>query len=173
MDSQESSPAPQFEGINSLALNLLFSPTLTSVHDYWKNHNWLYGPLSANWCLCFLTTLSRFVIAFLPRSKLLISWLQSPSAVIWEPVCSWHLLSTQPPLPFKHFCSPLNHREGGIVSRTVEGKSQWHRTPQVDGSLSMKVQSSGCPRQLQKGVQKCLDFIPNSEFSESGVCSRW
>ena len=31
-------------------------------------------------------TLSRFVIAFLPRSKcLLISWLQSPSAVIWSP----------------------------------------------------------------------------------------
>ena len=31
-------------------------------------------------------TLYRFVIAFLPRSKcLLISWLQSPSSVIWEP----------------------------------------------------------------------------------------
>ena len=31
-------------------------------------------------------TLSRFVIAFLPRSKcLLISWLQSPSIVILEP----------------------------------------------------------------------------------------
>ena len=30
--------------------------------------------------------LSRFIIAFLPRSKhLLISWLQSPSTVIWEP----------------------------------------------------------------------------------------
>ena len=30
--------------------------------------------------------LSRLAIAFLPRSKcLLISWLQSPSAVIWEP----------------------------------------------------------------------------------------
>ena len=30
--------------------------------------------------------LSRLIIAFLPRSKrLLISWLQSPSAVIWEP----------------------------------------------------------------------------------------
>ena len=30
--------------------------------------------------------LSRLVIAFLPRSKnLLISWLQLPSAVIWEP----------------------------------------------------------------------------------------
>ena len=31
-------------------------------------------------------TVSRFVIVFLPRSKgLLISWLQSPSAVILEP----------------------------------------------------------------------------------------
>ena len=30
--------------------------------------------------------LSRLVITFLPRSKhLLISWLQSPSAVIWKP----------------------------------------------------------------------------------------
>ena len=38
-------------------------------------------------CLCFLiNTLSRFVIAFLPRSKrLLISWLQSLSTVILEP----------------------------------------------------------------------------------------
>ena len=34
----------------------------------------------------FLNILSRLVIAFLPRSKhLLISWLQSPSAVILEP----------------------------------------------------------------------------------------
>ena len=33
-----------------------------------------------------LNSLSRFVIAFFPRSKhLLISWLQSPSAVILEP----------------------------------------------------------------------------------------
>ena len=33
-----------------------------------------------------MTSLSRFVIAFLPRSKhLFISWLQSPSAVILEP----------------------------------------------------------------------------------------
>ena len=34
----------------------------------------------------FFNMLSRFVIAFLPRNKhLLISWLQSPSAVILEP----------------------------------------------------------------------------------------
>ena len=34
----------------------------------------------------FFNTLSRFVIAFLPKSEdLLIPWLQSPSAVILEP----------------------------------------------------------------------------------------
>ena len=33
-DSQESSPAPQFESINSSALCLLYCPTLTSIHDY-------------------------------------------------------------------------------------------------------------------------------------------
>ena len=36
---QESSPAPQFKSINSLVLSLLSGPTLTSVHDYWKNHS--------------------------------------------------------------------------------------------------------------------------------------
>ena len=33
-DSQESSPAPQFKSINSLALSFLYSPTLTSIHDH-------------------------------------------------------------------------------------------------------------------------------------------
>ena len=39
MDSQESSPTPQSKSINSLALSFLYSPTLTSLHDYWKNHS--------------------------------------------------------------------------------------------------------------------------------------
>ena len=38
-DSQESSPIPQFKSINSLALSLLHSPTLTSIHDHRKNHS--------------------------------------------------------------------------------------------------------------------------------------
>ena len=38
-DSQESSPTPQFKSINSSALSLLHSPTLTSVHDHRKNHS--------------------------------------------------------------------------------------------------------------------------------------
>ena len=49
-----SSPAPQFESINSLALSLLYDPTLTSIHDYCKNHSLDYRALSAMWCLCFL-----------------------------------------------------------------------------------------------------------------------
>ena len=38
-DSQESSPTPQFKSINSSVLSFLHSPTLTSIHDYWKNHS--------------------------------------------------------------------------------------------------------------------------------------
>ena len=38
-NSQESSPTPQFKGINSSALSFLDSPTLTSIHDHWKNHS--------------------------------------------------------------------------------------------------------------------------------------
>ena len=37
-DSQESSPTPQFKSINSSLLSFLHSPTLTSIHDHWKNH---------------------------------------------------------------------------------------------------------------------------------------
>ena len=37
-DPWESSPMPQFKSINSLALSFLYSPTLTSIHDCWKNH---------------------------------------------------------------------------------------------------------------------------------------
>ena len=38
-DSQESSPTPQLKSINYLALSFLYSPTLTFMHDYWKNHS--------------------------------------------------------------------------------------------------------------------------------------
>ena len=38
-DSQESSLIPQFKTISSSVLIFLYSPTLTSIHDYWKNHS--------------------------------------------------------------------------------------------------------------------------------------
>ena len=65
---------------------LLYDPTLTSVHDYWKDHSLDYTAFAGMVITLFFKTLSRFVIAFLPRSNcLLISWLQSPSTVILEP----------------------------------------------------------------------------------------
>ena len=79
--TQESSPAPQFKGINSSVLSLFYCPALRSIHDYWKNHSFVSKVMSL-----LFNMLSSFLIAFLPRSKhLLISWLQSPSAVILEP----------------------------------------------------------------------------------------
>ena len=38
-DSQEYFPIPQLKSINSSVLSLLHSPTLTSIHDHWKNHS--------------------------------------------------------------------------------------------------------------------------------------
>ena len=85
-DSQESSPIPQFKSINSSALSFLYSPTLTSIYDYWKTIALTRWTFIGKVVSLLLNMLSRLVITFLPRSKrLLISWLQSPSAVILEP----------------------------------------------------------------------------------------
>ena len=44
-DSQVSSPAPQFESINSFVFILLYGSSLTSIHDYWKDHSFIYTDL--------------------------------------------------------------------------------------------------------------------------------
>ena len=41
-DSQESSPAPQFESIESSVLSLIYGPIFPSVYDYWENHIFEY-----------------------------------------------------------------------------------------------------------------------------------
>ena len=53
-DSQESPPTPQFKSINSLALSFLYSPTLTSIHDYRKTIALTRWTFVGNICLCFL-----------------------------------------------------------------------------------------------------------------------
>ena len=82
--THESSPAPQFKNINSLALSLLYGPTLTSIlpmvtrKTIVLTRQTFVGKLMS----LLFNMLSRLVIAFLPRSKHpLISWLQSPSTV--------------------------------------------------------------------------------------------
>ena len=80
------SPTPQFKSINSSALSFLYSPTLANIHDYWKNHSLIRWTSVGKVMSLLFNMLSRLVITSLPRSKsLLISCLQSPSAVILEP----------------------------------------------------------------------------------------
>ena len=67
-------------------LSFLYGPTLTSIHDYWKTIALTRWTLVGKVLSVLFNMLSRLVITFFPRSKhLLISWLQSPSAVILEP----------------------------------------------------------------------------------------
>ena len=67
-------------------LSLLHGPTLTSLRDYWKTINLTKQTFVAKVMSLLFNMLSRFVIDFLLRSKhLLISWLQSPFAMILEP----------------------------------------------------------------------------------------
>ena len=62
------------------------SPTLTSIHDYWKNIALTRRTFVGKVMSLLFNKLSRLVITFLARSKcLLISWLQSPSVVIFKP----------------------------------------------------------------------------------------
>ena len=95
---------PQFEGISSSVLSLLYRPALTFIYNYWNTVDltlWNFVNKVMSLLLRFVITflseskqnfvnkvmslLLRFVISFLSESKnLLISWLLSPSAVILE-----------------------------------------------------------------------------------------
>ena len=63
-DTQDSSPAPKFESINSSVLSLLYGPTLTSIDDYWIIALIIETFVSKVMSL-FFNILSRFFIAFL------------------------------------------------------------------------------------------------------------
>ena len=80
-------PTPQFKSINSLVLSFLYSqqlshPYMTTGKTIALTRRSLVGKVMS----LLFNMLSMLVITFLPRSKrLLISWMQSPSAVILEP----------------------------------------------------------------------------------------
>ena len=63
-----------------------FKVELSHPYLYWKNHSFDYMDLYGQVMSLLFNMLSRFVIAFLLKSmRRLISWLQSPTAVILEP----------------------------------------------------------------------------------------
>ena len=85
-DSQESSPTPQFKASilrrSAFFMVQLSYPYLTTGKTIALTTWTFVGKITS----LLFNTLSRFVIVFLPKNKrFLISWLQSPSAVILEP----------------------------------------------------------------------------------------
>ena len=56
--------------MNSSVLSLLYGPIFTSIDDYWKNHILTIWTSVGKVMLLLFNMLSRFVIAFLPESKL-------------------------------------------------------------------------------------------------------
>ena len=84
-DTQESSPALQFESISSSVLSLLYGPTLHLYMITGKAIALIIWTFVSQVISRLFNMLSRLAIAFLPRSKsLLTSWLDSPSAEILE-----------------------------------------------------------------------------------------
>ena len=82
---KESSPTPQFKGINSSVLSFLHSPLsqpyITTGTTIALTRQTFVGKVMS----LLFNMLSKLAITFLPRSKhLLISWFQSPSAVIFK-----------------------------------------------------------------------------------------
>ena len=57
------------------ALSLLYGPTLTCVHDYWKNHSFtIWTFVGKVMCLLF-NMMFRFITVFLPRSKVFLNFM--------------------------------------------------------------------------------------------------
>ena len=86
MDSQESSPTPQFKSIilrcSGFFIAQFSHPYMATGKTIALTRQTFVGKVRS----LLLNILSRLVITFLPRSKcLLISWLQSTSAEILEP----------------------------------------------------------------------------------------
>ena len=99
-------------------LSFLYSPTLTYIHDHWKNIALTRRTFVGKVMSLVFNMLSRFVITFLPRSKhLLISWLKSPSAVILP---SSHLILCHPAA----LLEPPERPQGSPASSSV-----WREDP--------------------------------------------
>ena len=85
-ESQESSPTPQFKSISSSALSFFMVQLSHPYVTIWKIIALIRQKFVGKVMSLLFNMLYTLVITFLPRSKhLLISWLQSPSAVILEP----------------------------------------------------------------------------------------
>ena len=77
--TQEFSPIPQFKSISSLALSFLYSSTLTSIHEYWKNHS--FDQME----LCWKSNVSVFLICCLGWSYLFLQGARGQQVIKQQP----------------------------------------------------------------------------------------
>ena len=77
----------QFQSINSLVLSFLYGPTLTSTHDFWKNHSLTLQIFAGKVMSMLFSILSRFFIPFLPRTKCCVVLFCFPTAAVT--ICSY------------------------------------------------------------------------------------
>ena len=93
--------------------SLFYSRTLTSIYDYWKNQSFTIWTFVGKVMSQLFNMLSKLVITLLSRNKrLLISWLQSPSAVILEPP---KIKSDTVPIVFPSICHELMRPDAMIL----------------------------------------------------------
>ena len=107
---------------------LLSGPAFTTVHDHWDNHSLDYMDLVGRVMSLLFSTLSRFALAFLlRRNRLLISWLQSSSAVILEPQKRKSVTTStfSPYLPWRKCCIQYASKIGKLSSGHRTGKGQF------------------------------------------------
>ena len=128
-DSQESSPMPQFKSINSSVLNFyivqLSHPFMTTGKTIALTRWTFVGKVKS----LLFNMLSRLVITFLPRSKhLLISWLQSPSAVILVtiPILKLSKSPRNIVLEWKRIlsCVTINSKDFSVLISEIKNKAQ-------------------------------------------------
>ena len=67
--SRVTSPTPRFKSINSSALNFVYSPTLASIYDYWKNHSFDRWTFVGKVMSLLFNMLFRLVIAFSSKEQ--------------------------------------------------------------------------------------------------------
>ena len=87
-ESQECSPIPQFKSIYSSALSFLYNPTLTSILTAGKTTGLTRWTFVGKVMSLLFNMLSGLVIAFLPRSKHLLSMMEIRMDIVANPI-SW------------------------------------------------------------------------------------
>ena len=85
--------------INSLALSFLYSPTLTSMHDYWKKHSFDYTDQTfvSQVMSVLFNILPRFVIGFIQRSSVQLTSVAQLCPTLCDP-----MNRSTPGLPVHH-----------------------------------------------------------------------